>query len=41
MQRLTSIALITVMAVLMVFTVHPVSADSKKILAAIDEAVAN
>ena len=38
MPRLTSIALITVLAVLMVFTVHPVSADSKKILAAIDEA---
>ena len=41
MQRLTSIALITVLAVLMVFTVHPVSADSKKILAAIDEAGAS
>ena len=27
MPRLTSIALITVLAVLMVFTVHPVSAD--------------
>lgn len=38
MQRLTSIALITVLAVLMFFGVHPVSADSKKILAAIDEA---
>jgi len=36
MPRLTSIALITVLAVLMVFTVHPVSADSKKILAAIE-----
>jgi len=41
MPRLTSIALITVLAVLMVFTVHPVSADSKKILAAIDEAGAS
>jgi amidohydrolase len=41
MQRLTSIALITVLAVLMVFSVHPVSADSKKILAAIDEAGAS
>jgi amidohydrolase len=41
MQRLTSMALITVLAVLMVFTVHPVSADSKKILAAIDEASAS
>ena len=41
MQRLTSIALITVLAVLMVFTVQPVSADSKKILAAIDEAGAS
>jgi len=41
MQRLTSIALITVLAVLMVFTVHPVNADSKKILAAIDEAGAS
>jgi amidohydrolase len=38
MQRFTSIVLITVLAVLMVFTVQPVSADSKKILAAIDEA---
>ena len=41
MQRLTSIALITVVAVLMAFTVHPVSADSKKILAAIDAAGAS
>ena len=41
MPRLTSIALITVLAVLLVFTVHPVSADSKKILAAIDEAGAS
>jgi metal-dependent amidase/aminoacylase/carboxypeptidase family protein len=41
MPRLTSIALITVLAVLMVFTVQPVSADSKKILAAIDEAGAS
>ena len=41
MQRLTSIGLITVLAVLMVFTVHPVRADSKKILAAIDEASAS
>jgi amidohydrolase len=41
MPRLTSIALITVLAVLMVFTVHPVGADSKKILAAIDEAGAS
>ena len=41
MPRLTSIALITVLAVLMVFTVHPVSADSKKIIAAIDEAGAS
>ena len=41
MQRLTSIALITVLAVLMVFTVHPVSADSKRIIAAIDEAGAS
>ena len=38
MPRLTSIGLITVLAVLMVFSVQPVSADSKKILAAIDEA---
>jgi hypothetical protein len=41
MPRLTSIVLITVLAVLMVFTVHPVRADSKKILAAIDEAGAS
>ncbi|HSO62293.1 MAG TPA: M20 family metallopeptidase [Desulfobacterales bacterium] len=41
MQRLTSIALITVLAVLMVFTVHPVGADSKKIVAAIDAAGAS
>ena len=41
MPRLTSIALITVLAVLMVFTVQPVSADSKKILTAIDEAGAS
>jgi len=41
MPRLTSIALIAALAVLMVFTVHPVSADSKKILAAIDEAGAS
>ena len=41
MPRLTSIALITVLAVLLVFTVHPVSADSKKIIAAIDEAGAS
>ena len=41
MPRFTSIALITVLAVLMVFSVHPVSADSKKILAAIDEAGAS
>jgi amidohydrolase len=38
MPRLTSIALITVLTVLMVFSVHPASADSKKIIAAIDEA---
>ena len=41
MQRLTSIVLITVLAVLMVFTVHPVNADSQKIIAAIDEAGAS
>lgn len=41
MQTLKSIALITVVAVLTVFTVHPVSADSNKILAAIDEASAS
>ena len=41
MPRLTSIALITVLAVLMVFTVQPVNADSQKIIAAIDEAGAS
>lgn len=41
MQRLKSIARIAVAAVLTVFAVHPASADSSKIVAAIDEANAS